>query len=223
MGVCADCCESVGAHEQAIKACRDYLFLTNPEIDRANLVYTKGGRIDGTCSWIKDAAAYQSWQQGDTQLLWICAGPGKGKTMLSIFLTQELERDVQVIYYFCSGEDEKRNNASAILRGLIWQITMKRPETTRHLLQYFATPETSLAALSSSETLWRVFVTLLRDPGHGPTYCVLDGLDECDEESRWWLITKIVDLDPADPSKPSMGQLRLVIVSRELPGLEGST
>ena len=85
-------------------------------------------------------------------MLWISGGPGKGKTMISIYLTEELEgvaadaetadaEEAIVIYFFCSSEDSKRNTAAAVLRGLLWQLTGKRPELTNILLTYFERPE----------------------------------------------------------------------------------
>jgi len=107
--------------------------------------------------------------------------------MLSIFLTEDLEREHQIIFYFCSSEDEKRNNAAAALRGLLWQVTARQPELTEHLLQYFDTPVRSQAALTSRETLWTIFAKVVSDQRLTPTLCLLDGLDECDNESTEWL------------------------------------
>jgi hypothetical protein len=46
--------------------------------------------------------------------------------MLSIFLTEELERisqeteNAELLFYFCSHQDEKRNTALTLLRGLVY-------------------------------------------------------------------------------------------------------
>ncbi|KAI6945511.1 hypothetical protein KC341_g79 [Hortaea werneckii] len=92
----------------------------------SRLISEKGKRVDGTCDWIREDDAFETWHLGDTNLLWINGGPGKGKTILSIFLTQELENledeenEVDTIFYFCRNNDQERNNAAAVLRGLIW-------------------------------------------------------------------------------------------------------
>jgi hypothetical protein len=65
--------------------------LTDPREDRKSLIDTKGERVSGTCKWIKSNATYLSWLRSRSQLLWLSGGPGKGKTMLSIFLAEELE------------------------------------------------------------------------------------------------------------------------------------
>lgn len=107
--------------------------------------------MDGTYEWIKKNGLYNSWLRGETQLLWICGGPGKGKTILSIFLTQELERDKQTIYYFCRAGDERHNNATSVLRALLWHLTTKQPELTGYLLEFFDTLEKEQTTLSSRE------------------------------------------------------------------------
>lgn len=100
-------------------------------------------RVDGTCEWIIQNKSYISWLYGDTRLLWISGGPGKGKTMLSMFLTEEgtITEDGELIFYFCSHQDEKRNTAVTVLRGLLYQIIRKRPKLAKHVLPYFDTPE----------------------------------------------------------------------------------
>src|SRR6266702_5260426 len=88
--------------------CRNALYLTNPHVDRENLRSAKRTRVAGTCEWIRNNSMYQSWLDGNTQLLWISGGPGKGKTMLSIFLTEELEsisqklENATLLFFFCS-------------------------------------------------------------------------------------------------------------------------
>ena len=74
--------------------CRNALSLTDPVVDRERIKTTKGQRVTGTCEWIREDNTYRCWLNGDVNLLWICGGPGKGKTMLSIFLTEELEQRV---------------------------------------------------------------------------------------------------------------------------------
>ena len=216
---------STEAIEEAASACRIALCLTNPYIDRESLISTKGTRVAGTCEWIRNNSIYKSWLRGDAQLLWISGGPGKGKTMLSIFLTEELERVLQntkdmLLFYFCSSEDGKRNTAVAVLRGLVYQIITKRPDLIKqHVLPYFETPETVKDTLSSLETLWIIFRKLLQDPNLGTTFCVLDGLDECDEGSLRLLVAKVVDFFSSQNLQPTDRALRLVIISREVPGL----
>lgn len=206
---------------EKIKKCQDALYLTDARDDRAELVSVKGSRVQHTCEWIKENDMYKSWLCGQRNLVWISGGPGKGKTLLSIFLTEELENAItdnsHVVYYFCSHQDEKRNNAVQIIRGLLWQIT--RIAQLRDLvLQHFSAQEkNNRTLLSSSESLWRLFAAIVTDPAMGTFYCLLDGLDECDYESTNWLVKKLGDLFSADNT--GLTTVRLVIVSRDLPSI----
>ena len=138
--------------------------------------------------------------------------------MLSIFLAEELERDKKKLFlqYFCDNKDEKRNTAVAVLRGLIWQLLQLRPKLFDHILPDFKIQKTSLFSL---ETLWRIFERMLCDPTLEVTYCVLDGVDECDTASLEILLGKFTTLLSPKTDKSSSCHLNLLIVSRELPDL----
>jgi ankyrin repeat protein len=208
---------------RAHRNCLGMLFLTNAYDDRANLISTKGRRVDDTCQWIKGDVLFQSWLNPGSQLLWITGGPGKGKTMLSIFLTEELAelvkplKETKLIFYFCDYQDEKRNTAITILKGLLFQILNECPKLFKSILQEFEIETKARYAISSFEALWRVFESVLRDPDFGTMYCVIDGLDECDEASLQILITKLSDFFRGYSSNPTAGELKLIAVSRELP------
>ena len=98
------------------------------------MIRAKGTRVTGTCEWITRDAKYRAWlssnncdgnDNDNTSLLWSSGGPGNGKTMTSVFLTEELERhtehidNAELVFLFCSAEDEKRNTTVAVLRGLV--------------------------------------------------------------------------------------------------------
>ena len=174
---------------------------------------------------VADIPTFQ--QYGGTNLLWISGGPGTGKTMLSIFLTEELERitqsmeDAELLFYFCSHQHEKRNTAVAVLRGLLHQIIAKCPKLVKHALPYFETPEKARLTLSSLEALYIIFRRLVQDVNLGTIFCVLDGLDECNEDTSRVLVPKIADMFSPQKSQPTITGFKLVIVSRDIPGLQG--
>jgi hypothetical protein len=111
-------------------------------VDRDRIVRAKGSRTEGTCEWIWDDPRFQSWYLGSSRLLWVRGGPGKGKTMLSVFLSERFGLDdrYEFIYYFCSGQDEDWNKATSILRGLLWQLTEQCEELIQHLTPHFDPP-----------------------------------------------------------------------------------
>lgn len=198
---------------------RRAIFLTDPEIDRNNLVQEKGERTSGTCEWITEDTSYQAWLEGKTKFLWICGGPGKGKTMLSIYLTQELESKPHFLYYFCNGQDHTRNNAAAVLRTLIWQVLERHEEAAQHLARYLNNPSQEQATLASPGTLWNLFMRIAKDVVAKSDLlitCLVDGIDECDPESTRWLCDKFMDFC-CNSTNSSL--LRLVVISRQISGL----
>ncbi|KAI9679647.1 MAG: hypothetical protein M1829_001609 [Trizodia sp. TS-e1964] len=206
-------------------SCLCALFLTDPSIDRDKLVNAKGSRVNGTCEWIKTNVLYDLWLRSHSQLLWLSGGPGMGKSMIAIFLAEELEmmaKDSQYtcfLQYFCDNKDEKRNTAVSVLRGLIFQILKLQPKLIHHILPSFKVQMESLFSSSSFETLWRIFQSIICEPIIGAIYCVLDGLDECDEASLEVLLNKFAALLLTQSNKAPICQLHLIILSRDLPEL----
>ena len=205
----------------ALKACREALFVTDPEIDRNDIIRAKGSRTQGTCEWIKSHPRFQSWMRGDARLLWIRGGPGKGKTMMSVYLTEEIatEQPQNFAYFFCISQDMQRNNACAVLRGLLWQITNCRPNLMQYLVPYFDPPERGRATRSSEETLWNLLKDMCRNPEAPRLYCLVDGVDECDEDSMYWLVDKFTSIEHDEDYR----KLSLLALSRPIVGLDEST
>ncbi|KAM0716310.1 hypothetical protein Q7P37_007755 [Cladosporium fusiforme] len=206
---------------KALKTCRNALFLTDPSIDRDSVIRAKGDRVKGTCEWILKNETFKSWLTGDLNLLWLRGGPGKGKTMMSVFLTQELALydRCNLTYYFCNGQDERRSSATAILRTLLWQITGHQRGLIQHILPLFDPPERGQATLASEETLWQLLIDVGRKLEDKRVHCIIDGMDECDEDSALWLASKLAIFRSQDDN-PS---LNIMILSRDITALEGST
>ncbi|KAK4071768.1 uncharacterized protein Triagg1_6006 [Trichoderma aggressivum f. europaeum] len=206
--------------------CRDSLH--DPEMDRRRLIRINGRRVPGTCEWIRDNLLYRSWStcsqpSSDTPLLWITGGPGKGKTMLSIFLIEELEAlarqeaSVTLLFYLCSSNDADRNTAVAILNGLLFQLINQHRGLAKHA-SYYLKPNRAGSSLTSFDTLWRIFERIVGDPALQTIQCILDGLDECERESAGWLLTAFVG-----QARSSAGRLRVLVLSRGMAGLEAFT
>ena len=203
-----------------MRDCLSAVFLTDPNDDREALKQTKGSRVEGTCTWIKDHEVYKSWLSSDSGLLWLAGGPGKGKTMISIYLAEDLEQSVKnshntmLLQYFCDSKDQRRNTATAILRGLIFQLLQTRALLFTHILPSYQIQKQSLFLESSFQSLWRIFEAMLRDPVLGKTYCVLDGMDECEKNSLYMILDKFKKLFRTNPRT---FQFNLIIASRDEP------
>ncbi|KAJ6199864.1 hypothetical protein J3E72DRAFT_172055, partial [Bipolaris maydis] len=229
------------AEKEKAAACRDALYLTDPDIDRESVINAKGTRVAGTCEWITQNETYRAWLKsdsdrsndadynGDTRLLWISGGPGKGKTMMSVFLTEQLKEhtarmeNTDLVFFFCSAEDKRRNTAAGVLRGLVHQIIVKRPLLVKYALPYFEPPERIQETLLSFETLWIIFSNIITNIEIGTIFCVLDGLDECENSTLRLLLPGLVGLLAHPTPSSTNGVFKLAILSRDLPGLQGCT
>ena len=200
------------------------LLLTRPEVDRKSLIALKGRRVDGTCEWLIQHPSYQEWlADANLPLLWISGGPGKGKTMLSIYITEVLQPVVDaaedvLLYYFCSNRDKNRNTALTIMRGIIHQWIDLHPNLAHYIKNSFEGTETTKYTVSSFVSLWRVFLTLLQQSASSQVVCVLDGLDECEKESLSQLLDAVGNYLANSPANPRP-RLKLILLSRPQRGV----
>lgn len=210
------------AIDSSVAVILDALLLTRPDVDRSSLIALKGRRVEGTCDWIVRHPRYRHWLEGDeASLLRISGGPGKGKTMLAIFLTEELQpmlhsTDSTLLYYFCSNRDKRRNSAITILRGMLYQWLSLQPNLGEHILNYFDGSEKTKYTVSSFESLWELFLIFLNQMGPCNIVCVLDGLDECEEESLKQLLDTL-DNHFLESDKGSKARLKVILISRPQP------
>ncbi|TFA99628.1 hypothetical protein CCMA1212_008587 [Trichoderma ghanense] len=202
----------------------DALLLTRPEVDRKALITLKGRRVDGTCEWLMRHPSYQGWL-ADTHrpLLWISGGPGKGKTMLAIYITEMLQSAIHadddvLLYYFCSNRDKNRNTALTIMRGIIHQWIDRQPHLAQYVKSSFEGTETTKYTVSSFVSLWRVFLTLLQQSKSSQVVCVLDGLDECEKESLGQLLDAVGSClsNGREKARP---RLKIICLSRPQPAI----
>ncbi|OBT51052.1 hypothetical protein VE04_08733 [Pseudogymnoascus sp. 24MN13] len=195
--------------------CLKSLFITNPTDHRDAIITAKGVRVEGTCEWITSTDEYKAWIMSPPSLLWLSGGPGKGKTFISIFLTKRLSESAHVIYFFCDNKDASRNTAVAIIRGLLYQLIDKYPRLLHHVFTPWKIQQDALFNSNSFESLWRIFQTMLEDLDLGTDLiCVLDGLDECADDSLPNLLQKIKILFTESIEKH---RLSLIILSRRHP------
>ncbi|KAJ4013730.1 hypothetical protein NW766_005969 [Fusarium irregulare] len=198
-------------------SCLQALFITDTRSDRDGLITTKGYRTPGTFEWIPYTKQYRQWStQNEPGLIWISGPPGKGKTVISIFLSELLELTnpkSTVIYFFCDNKQSSRNNAVNILRGLMLQLIQQHPKVLPYLMSTWKIQQGTLFRTNSFETLWRIFAQMLEALRDEEVCCVLDAPDECDEESLTSLLRKIRN----SYSSPGGFLLKLIITSREEP------
>ncbi|KAJ5776942.1 Pfs NACHT and WD domain protein [Penicillium odoratum] len=208
--------------------CLKDLRLTDPRDDRKRITVTKGGLLEGSSKWILDHPDFRRWRDDDqSRLLWIKGDPGKGKTMLLIGIIDELERQaVQprlagqstfhatvLTYFFCQGTDSNLNNATAVLRGLIFLLAIQQPLLASHLRKEYEHSGNKLFEGGNTFfALSRVLSGMLQDPTLERTYIIIDALDEC-ETGLQQLLNLFVE-------NTSASRVKWIVSSRNSPEVE---
>ncbi|KAI4605589.1 hypothetical protein J4E83_010582 [Alternaria metachromatica] len=211
--------------DSARKSClRDLLAALGDDPDdyRQMLEDRKGPKTLGTCEWVSWSVEYNNWATKSSGLLWISGDAGKGKTMLALNLVSTLKTQSSagyVVHFFCS-RDHGKNTGCSILRGIIYQLLVQKEELFEHISDDYEKHGASLFDDRKFQALWAIFARIIHDHNVTCLTCILDGLDECDEEGLEDFWTKIETLYKADPKvKPGIRHhsLRLLIVSRNHP------
>jgi hypothetical protein len=165
--------------------CIKDLRLTDPHDDKVRIQNTKGGLLRDSYRWILDNTHYQQWRSSpQSQLLWIKADPGKGKTMLLCGIIDELlsvrPKTALPSYFFCQATDLRINSATAVLRGLLYMLIDQQPSLVSHIHKKYDHAGKSLFEDANAwVALTKIFVDVLRDPNLSTTYLIIDALDEC--------------------------------------------
>lgn len=187
-------------------------------MDRAKLITSKGELVQGTCDWVTKKIEFTEWRASEGGLLWISGGPGLGKTMLSIYLTEHLssyfsslEQSYYSTYFFCDAKDNTRNNAVAIVRGILFQLLKQKGDLIEHVRSGYEVQREQLFQPGSFEALWDIFLDMTSALRDSQVYCILDGLDECEPNSLEPLLIKLSKITTTSPL------MKIIILSREYP------
>ncbi|KAL4788809.1 hypothetical protein BDV19DRAFT_395637 [Aspergillus venezuelensis] len=152
--------------------------------------------VPGTCEWFTNHPQFIKWEQsGNSELLWVSADPGCGKSVLTKYLADEYmpSGTRTVCYFFFKDDYADQRRAIDALASILRQILMAQP----HLVQgpLLDKSETSGDQLIKSfNELWSIFVHVTADENAGEVICLLDALDECQDDDRTKLIQAIESL-----------------------------
>ncbi|CAG8069772.1 unnamed protein product [Penicillium salamii] len=201
------------------RACLRDLRTTDPHHDKDRIQNTNGGLLKDSYCWILDNKEFQQWQDNaSNSLLWIRGDPGKGKTMLLCGIIDELTRlfgdTANISFFFCQATDVRINNATAVLRGLIYSLVKKQPSLLAHVKsQYDYTGKALFEDINAWNALSRIFTDILKDATLPSTYLIIDALDECTTglPSLLDLITQVSSAYP---------QIKWIVSSRNWPNIE---
>ncbi|KAN0084852.1 hypothetical protein V8E54_001319 [Elaphomyces granulatus] len=181
-------------------------------------------RVPGTCNWFLADEKFSRWRDSEeSNLLWVSAGPGCGKSVLSRSLIDEkhLSKTITtstVCYFFFKNGDKKRESSTDALGAILHQLFTNN--LNPHLINYGLDGHKKCGTTlkENLSELWDILERCADDPEAGKIICVLDALDECLESSRLQLLDKISQFY-SQRSRPSQ-RLKFLITSRLYSDLE---
>ncbi|OQD68167.1 hypothetical protein PENPOL_c003G02254 [Penicillium polonicum] len=183
---------------------------TCPYKDRKDI---NGKRVPGTCEWFTSHPQFTRWNESvHSELLWVSAEPGCGKSVLTRYLADEYLPSVTrtVCYFFFKDGYQDQTRATNALASILRQLLFAQP----HLVQdsVLDMSETSGNQLVESfEELWNMFLHVTADVNAGEVIILLDALDECFKNDREDLIQAIEALFLNNPGERN---LKFLMTSR---------
>ncbi|KAM7209803.1 hypothetical protein V8F06_014814 [Rhypophila decipiens] len=186
-------------------------------------------RVEKTCEWFFDDDRFLKWRGSATSsLLWVSAGPGCGKSVLSRALIDEklLSNNVttsKICHFFFKEGDERRMASTNALCAILHQLFIQ--DTSKRLIQNALTSHNNhrKTLTGNFSELWRILEDCAKSPDAGEIVCLLDALDECNNGSRKQLLHQINDFyQRQDQMAKSPSKLKFLITSRPYDNLERS-
>ncbi|KAF2022144.1 WD40 repeat-like protein [Aaosphaeria arxii CBS 175.79] len=200
--------------------CIHDLRATDPRDDKKRIEDTKGGLLQDSYRWVFENSEFKQWRDSkESQLLWIKGDPGKGKTMLLCGIlddlrNQSLAKKDLLSYFFCQATDARINNATAVLRGLLYLLVDQQPSLVAHIRKKH---DHAGKALFEDANAWtamsEIFASVLQDPNLAIKYLAVDALDEC-VVGLPKLLDFIVEQSSASP------RVKWIVSSRNWPDIE---
>ncbi|KAL7905459.1 ankyrin [Trichoderma velutinum] len=117
-------------------------------------------RVQGTCNWFVSHEHFRTWNESSlSSMLWVSADPGCGKSVLVRHLVDSID----------DFPDQKN-------------IFLQKPSLlSEAILKKFNNGgETFNASFSE---LWQTFLQVVEDESAGEVVCLLDAIDECEDQS----------------------------------------
>ncbi|KAK1252195.1 hypothetical protein MKX08_003382 [Trichoderma sp. CBMAI-0020] len=187
-----------------------------------------GDRTPGTLNWFLRNDLYRDWESADSSSsLWIQGSPGQGKTMLAKFILDTLEESVPsseipsaVIYFFFYDQDESYRTSGAAMRSLIKQLLNLAPDSFQIVTQTFDIESSDI----SDNSLRDILKDLLQMSQLSIIYCVIDGLDECQNDGSRKMLLDLITSNHRQTStrrKRSVPTLKTILTSRPTVDIHG--
>ena len=176
-------------------------------------------RVPGTCQWFLEDERFHTWRDRvSDSVLFVSAGPGCGKSVLSRALIDErlvtnLVATSNICYFFFKDGLTGQQTGTDMLKALLHQLFSQNtdPDVISFALRKHELHGDKVATMF--DELWDILTTTARLPGAGEIVCVIDALDECKSDSRDKLL-KTLTVFFSDVQESTRSRLKILITSR---------
>jgi ankyrin repeat protein len=171
-------------------------------------------RVPGTCEWFLRHERYCEWlDESASNLLWVTADPGCGKSILSKFLINDYRSwmwtDTSVCYFFFKDDSNENKSAIHVLCAILHQLFRQNHVLLKYAVTEYKSNGDKLPQVF--EFLWSILIKAAADPDNGNIVCIVDAPDECDESSCEKLIKCLADFHS---KKRKTARLKFLVTSR---------
>lgn len=183
--------------EANLKLVKDLFGVIGPPEE--DLAAARAIRKQDTCQSFLSSREFTDWRiSSSSQILWVYAGPGIGKTTLcSMIIDHLLDEGERCSYYFFKYDSLQRCTISSLLRSLAFQTASQQ----RELCRAFAELADSGSTLQKANalTIWKEFYLdiLVHQDYEKDIFWVIDAIDESESPRQIFdIFSTIGELQP---------------------------
>ncbi|PQE19469.1 Vegetative incompatibility HET-E-1 protein [Rutstroemia sp. NJR-2017a WRK4] len=169
--------------------------------------------VAGSCQWAIGTPEAQAFLNSETSaILRIGGDPGSGKSTLAAFFIEQilLSHADDVLYFFCKGTDEGKNQPYQALRTLVAQLLARDTSLDGYFTNMYQ--KSGQEKASSFTDLREALKYALKNTSRSIVYIVVDALDECEEAEK--LSSTLIAC-----TKTERTVVKLILTCREEPDL----
>ncbi|KAL4928200.1 uncharacterized protein BDV17DRAFT_264963 [Aspergillus undulatus] len=185
--------QSVWRQTDEERNCVQLFRQSNPYEDQKNRTPR---RVLETGKWFLEHKKFVDWRENEgSDLLWLSAKPGSGKSVLSRALIDEdlitlgHQKQTAVCYFFFKDISPYQRSALSAMAAILHQLFSAFPCLVKHAIIPYGLNGRDL--LSLFDEMFDILCQAAADPAVGQVVCLLDALDECNDETQFTLIETI--------------------------------